>query len=141
MKDLFSQNQPSRLTDDYWVYAERQKGKYPKHTSRGGKWLIFVSSHYLDKIWLKIKTATREGKLGRMAKVATSKLNPDFQNSKGKVICVYTYDWKDEIDVKRIRDELRSIGITRKIAYKTDEDTDQGRYRTNNREKLSKYYE
>jgi hypothetical protein len=76
-----------------------------------------------------------------MAKVAAAKINPDFQNSKVKVICVYTYDWKDEVDVKRVREELRNIGVTRKIAYKADEDTDQNRYQTNSNEKLSKYYE
>lgn len=141
MNDQFLQKLPSKVTSDYWVYAYRQKGEYPEHTLNGGKWLIFVSDYFLDKIWIKIKTATEEGKLGGMVKVATAKTNPDFQNSKVKVVCVYTYDWKDKMDVKRVRDGLRNIGITRKIAYKTDEDTDQNKYKTNNSERLSKYYE
>ena len=141
MKCLSSQNQPSKVTTGYWVYAYRQKGEYPEYSANGGKWLIFVSNYFLDKIWLKIKTATEEGRLGEMAKVATAKVNPEFQNSKAKVICVYTYDWKDEIDVRKIRDELRNTGITRKISYKADEDTDLNRYQTNTMEKLSKYYE
>jgi hypothetical protein len=33
---------------------------------------------------------------------------------------VYTYDWKDEADVMRIREELRNLGITERITYKTD---------------------
>jgi len=54
---------------------------------------------------------------------------------------VYTYDWDDERDVKRIRETLRNIGITRKISYKADEDTEQGRYHANSNERISKYYE
>ncbi len=138
---LFSKNSPSRVTHDYWVYAERHKGEYPEHTSSGGKWLIFVGTYFLDKLWEKIKFATEEGKLGGMAKTSTAKINPDFPNSKIKVICVYTYDWRDEQDVKRIREELRKTGITRKISYKTDEDTQSGKYRTGGISKLSKYYE
>lgn len=141
MNDRLLQTPPSKVTSDYWVYAYRQKGEYPEHTSNGGKWLVFVSDFFLDKIWMKIKTATEQGKLGGMAKVATVKINLDFINLKVKVICVYTYDWKDEMDVKRIRDELRNMGITRKIAYKSDEDTDQNRYRINSSERLCKYYE
>ncbi len=45
-----------------------------------------------------------------------------------KVICVYTYDWTDEADVRRVRQELRALGITSKIPYKTDDDTNAGRY-------------
>lgn len=126
---------------DYWMYAERKTGEYPEHTSRGGKWLIFVRVYNLNKSWLKVKTATEKGRLGGMAKAATTKHNPKFPNSKVKVICVYTYDWHDEQDVQRVRTELRNIGIVRKIAYKADEDTEQGRYHLANNEKLSKYYE
>jgi len=103
--------------------------------------LIFVSSHSVDRIWEKIKIATEEGKLGGSAKVATAKINPGFVNSKARVICVYTYDWRDEQDIKRVREELRKIGITRKIAYKTDEDTYQGKYVVTGTERISKYYE
>jgi len=132
---------PSNTTRDYWIYAERKIGKYPKHSVRGGKWLLFVNSKNIDRIWAKIKIATEEGRLGGLAKTATMKVNPDFPISKVKVICVYTYDWQDGDDVKRIREELRKIGITRKIAYKTDDDTDQGKYRVTGSRGFSKYYE
>lgn len=87
------------------------------------------------------KRITEEGRLGDMAKAATMKINPDFPSSKVKVICIYTYDWRDYEDVKRIREELRKIGIARKIAYKADEDTVLGKYRVAGTDKLSKYYE
>ncbi len=141
MTKLFPQSRPSHATSDYWIYAERKDDKYREHTIRGGKWLIFVNAYNVDRIWEKIKTATEEGQLGGIAKVATAKVNPDFPNSKIKVICVYTYDWKDERDVRRIRDELRLLGITRKISYKADEDTEEGKYRHAGGQRISKYYE
>jgi len=127
------------MNDDYWTYAQRKNGEYPEHTSCGGKWLIFVGSHNLSRIWSKVKVAVEEGKLGGLAK--TSRRGSPTQSSKNRVICVYTYDWKDYQDVRRIREELRKLGIIRKTSYKTDEDTEQGIYRTSSSEKISKYYE
>ena len=127
------------MTNDYWVYAQRKKGEYPEHTSRGGKWLIFVSGYNLNKTWEKVRIALEEGKLGGLAKA--SKHGSRAKSSNNRVICVYTYDWKDIQDVKRIREELRKIGIIRKISYKTDEATERGIYRANSGEKISKYYE
>ncbi|OGG73230.1 hypothetical protein A3A38_02455 [Candidatus Kaiserbacteria bacterium RIFCSPLOWO2_01_FULL_53_17] len=129
------------MDNDYWTYAQSKNGEYPEHTSRGGKWLIFVSAYNLPTVWRKVKTAVEEGRLGGMAKAATKKLNSHSQNSDYKVICVYTYDWTDHQDVKRIREELRKVGIIRKISYKSDEDTERGIYRANSSEKISKYYE
>jgi len=127
------------MADDYWIYAQRKNGEYPEHTSRGGKWLIFVSSHNLSRIWNKIKIAVEEGRLGGLAKA--SRHRSRAQSSNNGVICVYTYDWKDRQDVERTREELRKLGIIRKISYKSDEDTERGMYHTNSSEKISKYYE
>ena len=127
------------MADDYWIYAQRKNGEYPEHTSRGGKWLIFVSSHNLSRIWNKIKIAVEEGRLGELAKAPRHSVYA--QSSGSGVIRVYTYDWKDRQDVERIREELRKIGIIRKISYKTDEDTERGIYRANSSEKVSKYDE
>lgn len=137
----YSDAKPSEVIEVYWIYAIRKKGKYPKPTPRSGKWLIFVDPKNVDEVWLKIKKAVEEGKLGGSAKVATAKPNPLAGRSDAKVICVYTYDWTDEKDVKRIRDELRQIGITNKIPYKADEDTLRGKYRIRGHKRISKYYE
>jgi hypothetical protein len=137
----YSDAKPSEVTDVYWIYAKREKGKYPKPTPRSGKWLIFVDPENVDEVWAKIKKAVEEGKLGDSAKVATAKPNPLAGKSDAKVICVYTYDWTDEKDVKRIREELRKLGITNKISYKADEDTLSGKYRITGHRKISKYYE
>ncbi|MEM3565192.1 MAG: DUF1917 domain-containing protein [Candidatus Jordarchaeaceae archaeon] len=140
MRD-YSDAKPSEVTDVYWIYAFRKKGEYPKPKSRSGKWLIFVNPEDVDEVWAKIKDAVEEGKLGDSAKVATGKPNPLAGGSRQKVICVYTYDWTDEKDVKRIREELRKLGITNKIPYKADEDTLSGKYRKTGHGRISKYYE
>lgn len=134
-------NKPSEVTEVYWIYAIRKEGKYPEATPRSGKWLIFVDHEKVDEVWAKIKKAVEEGKLGDSAKVSTAKPNPLAGKSKAHVICVYTYDWTDENDVKRIREELRKLGITNKIPYKADEDTLKGKYRVTEHRRISKYYE
>jgi hypothetical protein len=132
---------PSEEKEFYWVLCSRKKGKYPKSTSRCGKWLIFVPLENIDEVWAKVKRAVEEGKLGSSAKASTAKPNPNAATSKEKVICVYTYDWTDEKDVRRIREELRKLGITNKIPYKSDEDTLSGKYRVKGHKRISKYYE
>lgn len=137
----YSNNKPSEVTDVYWIYAIREMGKYPKSTPKSGKWLIFVDVKSVDEVWAKVKKAAEEGKLGDSAKVATAKPNPNVANPSTKVICVYTYDWSDEKDVKRVREELGKIGITDKIPYKADKDTLSGKYRVRGHTRISKYYE
>lgn len=135
------EERPSTVTDVYWLYAYRKKGDYPKPTSRSGKWLIFVSRENVDEVWAKIKKATEEGKLGFGSKVSTAKPSPLGKDPNTHVICVYTYDWTDREDVMRVREELRKLGITNKIPYKSDEDTIKGKYTVRGHKKISKYYE
>ena len=132
---------PSRVVDEYWIYAYRKEGDYPEPSDNCGKWLVFVSDKAVDEIWEKIRTATEEGKLGLASKVATAKDSPLASSSTRKVICIYTYDWTDRKDVMRIREELRKLGITNKIPYKSDKDTLSGKYRQTGHTKISKYYE
>jgi Basophilic leukemia-expressed protein Bles03 len=95
----------------------------------------------LDQMWEKISTATELGRLGGLAKVATAMPNPLAKNPAVRVICVYTYDWTDEADVRRVRSELRELGFTAKIHYKVDEDTRAGNYAGKGKARVSKYFE
>jgi hypothetical protein len=139
-RDQYSDAKPSEFTKEYWIYTERQQGEYPEFTPRSGKWLIFVPEKDIDEVWAKIKKATEEGKLGGASKVATAKPSPLGRQGR-KVICVYTYDWTDEKDARRVREELRKLGIINQIPYKSDEDTLSGKYRATGHTKISKYYE
>src|SRR5713226_5561557 len=129
---------PSEVTDEYWLDAERKKGHYPEHTENGGKWLVFVPLPQVDEVWEKIRRSTEEGRLGGSAKVSTAKPNPNARDQNTKVICVYTYDWTDEEDVTRVREELRRLGILSKIPYKADDDTFAGKYAVRGNTRISK---
>ena len=131
---------PSRVMNVYWLFAERKQGKYPSHSENGGKWLVFVPIAQIDNVWSKIRSAVEEGRLGDLAKVATAKPNPNATDPRTKVICVYTYNWTDIEDVMRIRQELRQLGIIWKIPNKADEDTDSGKYANRGTKRISKYY-
>ena len=141
MVPMDSEAKPSEVTDVFWIYARREKGTYHKSSERNGKWLIFVPSQNIDGKWAKIRKATEEGLLGSSSKVSTARPNPNSTEPNKHVICVYTYDWADEKDVRQIREQLRELGVTEKIPYKADSDTAAGKYRAKGDQRISKYYE
>lgn len=118
---------PSKTYEAYWIYAERKIGTYPQTTDRGGKYLLFIPVAHIDNAWQTVRKAVEDGKLGNDAKVSTMKPNPNAFTTDVKVICVYTYDSNDEEDVLRIRDVLKTLGMTRGV-YKTDQSTLQMKY-------------
>ena len=102
---------------------------------------MFVPRESVDETWAGIKTATEEGRLGDKSKVATARPNRDAWHPNEHVICIYSYDWTDKEDVRRIRAELRRLGISARISYKSNEDTLKGKYRKKGHKNISKYYE
>ncbi|WP_164842753.1 putative phosphothreonine lyase domain-containg protein [Actinoplanes solisilvae] len=118
---------PSETIDDWWITVqapERASGA----DGAAGKWLVFVPVRYVDHFWKIISQAVLEGKLGPSAEVATARPNPHQTDPTRRVIVVYTADWTDEDDVRRVLRELRELGITWRITYKTDDDTTRGVY-------------
>lgn len=74
----------------------------------------------------------------------SSKVSTKYSSKSKKVsyvICVYTYDWTDEKDARRVREELRKIGVINKIPYKADVDTILGKYAETMHRKISRYFE
>jgi hypothetical protein len=132
---------PSTENNGYWIVSIRPEGEYPKPTLNIGKWIIFTAVEKVDDIWDQIDKATRAGLLGPESKVSTAKPNPHSKDPKTRVICVYSYDWTDVEDVKRIRNELHKIGISKKIPYKSDIDTAAGKYSADGNDRISKYFE
>ena len=131
---------PSKIRDDYWVHVENPN-PLAEWTEQSGKWLIFTSFKKLDELWKLIHDETISGRLGIAAKAATSKPNGLAKNPFIKVICVYTFDAKDQADVMRVRTRLREIGFIKKLSYKTDEATDLGIYVGTTEGPVSLYYE
>ena len=115
---------PSQTLDAYWIYTYFQKYQFkkPKTERESGKWLIFEHISEIDKTWEKIQKATVEGVLGPSSKVSTAKPNPNASDLSIKVICVYTEDFNDKLDVDRIAKAIRSLGIENKLIYKFDRD-------------------
>ncbi|HLJ58898.1 MAG TPA: putative phosphothreonine lyase domain-containing protein [bacterium] len=139
--DPYVKASPSEVTDTPWIYARRQIGDYPEATERSGKWLIFTPVERIDETWAAIKAATEAGRLGDSSKVATMYPNPLNRNPSSRVVCVYTYDSTDEVDVHRVRDVLRELGFTQKLPYKTDRDTLKGNYQHTSHTRIGAYYE
>jgi hypothetical protein len=96
-----------------------------------GKWMLFPSPHEVDAVWEQVARGTWEGRLGIAAKVATAVELPgdggggeaDSYKSKGKekdrdtgwgqtrLICVYTSDFADKEDVKRVLLGIKQLGL------------------------------
>jgi hypothetical protein len=84
-----------------------------------GKWMLFPTVNEVSHDWQVIAKATAEGKLGHTSKVAT------WDPSRSQVlICVYTSDFNDLADVKRVLKVLASLSLhsltNRNIYYKCD---------------------
>ena len=127
----YAECRPSEVTKISWLYIKREQGEYPETTPKSGKWVIPLRETKLDEIWPAIKQATEEGKLGQSSMAATAKPNPRASKSGEKMIFVFTYDHTDTEDARRIRLELRNLGINQKLRYKADEETRAGRYGIN----------
>ncbi|KAJ5970732.1 uncharacterized protein N7479_000650 [Penicillium vulpinum] len=84
-----------------------------------GKWMLFPTVDQVDKSWKTVVKAMEKGELGDAAKVAT-----DDGGGQSRLICVYTADFGDVEDVKRVVSKLVDLGLvgkgSRPIYYKTD---------------------
>jgi hypothetical protein len=129
---------PSKTRDRYWIDSENPEAVWSENS---GKWLLFISAPRIDAAWAVIDRETREGRLGVAAKAATAMPNPNATSQKMKLICVYTYNFEDLDDVRRVRQRLRELGYTKKIPYKTDAATNAGKYTKSGDKKVSLFYE
>jgi hypothetical protein len=94
---------------------------------RSGKWLVFTPPEDHDDAWDRIRAATELGGLGYAAKAATA-LQGRANRAGALVTCVYTHDYEDHDDVRRVLVALRELGIGGRLSYKSDETTLQGTY-------------
>lgn len=107
---------PDTTTEVPWIIVhshlfDREKIKH----SDMGKWLIFTTRDQINQVWDLIRFNTESGKLGPCSKVSTyNPSRPDAHH----VICVYSYGV--DPDIFRICEELRILGFTGKLPYKTD---------------------
>ena len=109
---------PSALAAVYWIEAKRRQGDFPKPTAMAGEWRIPLSLQNVDNVWEQVKALTIAGELGYKSKVSTrpaaGQADPDE-----RLLCVRTYDAGDAVDVERVGQALRAIGLT-DLEYVTD---------------------
>jgi hypothetical protein len=85
------------------------------------KWMLFPKLEDLPRVWRLVAEATAEGKLGPTSKVGM--WSPEDAIKGCTLICVYTRDFSDLHDVKRVMRALIELGIAKresKIYYKCD---------------------
>lgn len=76
-----------------------------------GKWMLFPSPDYVDKLWNIVATATFEGTLGICAKVATKEESEDA--NKPRLICVYNENFEDKDEIRRVLKRLRELAVVK----------------------------
>ncbi|ORZ39346.1 hypothetical protein BCR44DRAFT_27021 [Catenaria anguillulae PL171] len=82
-----------------------------QHHATIGKWILFYPHAQVDQAWTRVATATAAGTLGVAAKVNTT--TPAHANGERTyVICVYTHDFNDRADVRRVLVQLFWLGLT-----------------------------
>ncbi|KAK5259004.1 hypothetical protein LTR20_008862 [Exophiala xenobiotica] len=86
-----------------------------------GKWMLFPHASDVDWAWSVVARGVWEGKLGISAKVATAppvgaapaahEAVQRARDREERLICVYTYDFWDKNDVKRVLLGLKQLGL------------------------------
>lgn len=84
--------------------------------------MLFPSPADVDQCWGLVAEATANRELGSAAKVA-----PDDGSGGDRLICVYTKDFSDLADVKRVVERLKAMGLLRKKGLGLS-DEDRGIY-------------
>ncbi|KIW25635.1 uncharacterized protein PV07_08801 [Cladophialophora immunda] len=86
-----------------------------------GKWMLVPREEEVDSVWAVVARAVWEGKLGTAAKVATAKAEEGMMvvdddgggsgtRDRGlRLICIYTGDFSDQADVKRVLQALKDL--------------------------------
>lgn len=106
------------------------KAKETKFTS--GKWMLFPYPENVNEQWAIVAEATVSRELGTAAKVAPDN---DDGDRKPRLICVYTKDFSDMEDVKRVLERMIELGLVKRkgtagaeqgIYYKADVFTELG---------------
>lgn len=74
--------------------------------------MIFCPPSEVDEIWSKIAKATSTNSLGIAAKVAPN--DGSLLTRPHRLICIYTEDFSDKMDVYRVLKALREMGFVDK---------------------------
>lgn len=102
-----------KIVEKAILTAAKEKG------CTAGKWMLFPLPDSVNRIWSIVADGTASGELGMAAKVAT---DDGRGENVARLICIYTEDFSDMDDVKRVLKRLKSMGLLdaagRDIYYK-----------------------
>lgn len=73
-----------------------------------GKWMLFPRPEDVNDVWRLVADATASGQLGAGAKVAT---DSGLGDGRPRLVCVYTEDFSNDDDVKRVLKKLAEMGL------------------------------
>lgn len=100
---------PSNISGAYWLESKPLEPKQIP-TARAGEWRIPTTTTEADALWVRIKQATENGKLGYKSKISTAPAHGQAYIDE-RLVVVRTYDADDAADVARVEAELRSLEI------------------------------
>ncbi|KAK3986030.1 hypothetical protein QBC44DRAFT_297729 [Cladorrhinum sp. PSN332] len=141
--NLTTQSNPGgapRLTPNLRAALQQELADLAKtHGVTTGKWMLFPTLSAVDETWSKICHAVDANRLGDTAKVSTgcNVRGAAVVTSTTRLICVYTKDFTDVRDVKRVLLELNKLGLVSRnegglnLWYKSDAYTHLGIYNKN----------
>ncbi|MGW4274186.1 putative phosphothreonine lyase domain-containing protein [Streptomyces seoulensis] len=119
---------PATTTDRPWLWALAPDGDA---RPTWGKWLWFLPVATLDSGWRLIHEAVQADRLGPLAKAGTL-ANAARGDDTRRVICIYTADQNqrraNKVEAERVLFALRHLGVTHRLAYKTNDTTDADVY-------------
>jgi len=122
-----------------WLWAHNRRfddessyGTSEDERGKNGKWLVFIQrKHAINALIKFYGPALGQRKLGGLMKIPQEALHEGWK--KTVPIIIYTRNYEDLEDVGRVLRSLRVLCyVTRPIYYKTDQDTLQGIYASNN---------
>lgn len=79
-----------------------------EHGVTTGKWMLFPSPAEVNAVWRLVADATVSEQLGHAAKVAT---DSGLGDGESRLVCVYTEDFANVGDVKRVLIKLAEMGL------------------------------
>ncbi|MCJ1362237.1 hypothetical protein MMC16_001339 [Acarospora aff. strigata] len=123
-----------KLTQERKAVQEALLAAAAEHNCTSGKWMLFPMPENLARTWELVATATARNQLGTAAKVAAA--DEGRGDRVPRLVCVYTKDFGDTADVKRVLEKLVELELVprpardpkgvRSVYYKCDAYTHLG---------------
>lgn len=74
------------------------------------QWMLFVEPTSVNEVWASVAQATARNELGIAAKVAPRE---ERGSPRERLVCIYTYDFRDKDDIARVLHRLRQLELVR----------------------------